>query len=214
MRDRIDKETGASPKAAHFRDRTMAESFFQRWNRRKAEALGVSEPSAAKSGADDPDAAGEDGKAGTKMQFPTLRDVASLTAESDYSVFVAKGVDKSVHRAAMKKLFADPHFNVMDGLDIYIDDYTKPSPLSAAMLAALEHAKTTLMPPGTKQSEEQEETADAADLESADNAATPMQEADAAVPSASAEHLFSDNESGLERESDPTADPSPPANLS
>jgi hypothetical protein len=30
----------------------------------------------------------------------------------------------------MKKLFADPHFNVMDGLDIYIDDYSIPSPLS------------------------------------------------------------------------------------
>ena len=29
----------------------------------------------------------------------------------------------------MKKLFSDPHFNVMDGLDTYIDDYGKPDPL-------------------------------------------------------------------------------------
>ena len=29
----------------------------------------------------------------------------------------------------MKKLFADPHFNVMDGLDIYVGDYTQPDPL-------------------------------------------------------------------------------------
>ena len=29
----------------------------------------------------------------------------------------------------MKKLFADPHYNVMDGLDVYIDDYSKPDPI-------------------------------------------------------------------------------------
>jgi hypothetical protein len=32
----------------------------------------------------------------------------------------------------------------MDGLDIYIDDYTKASPLSDAMLAALKHAPGVL----------------------------------------------------------------------
>jgi hypothetical protein len=32
-----------------------------------------------------------------------------------------------VKNAAMKKLFADPHFNVMDRLDIYIDDYSSPT---------------------------------------------------------------------------------------
>jgi hypothetical protein len=34
----------------------------------------------------------------------------------------------------MKKLFTDPHFNVMDGLDIYIGDYNTPDPLPAGML--------------------------------------------------------------------------------
>jgi hypothetical protein len=38
-------------------------------------------------------------------------------------------VAPEVKNAAFKKLFADPHFNVMDGLDIYIDDYSKPDPL-------------------------------------------------------------------------------------
>lgn len=116
----------------------MDESFFQRWSRRKAEHSvvdkGVDETrprSADKtpaSAADMPDAS-----------LPTLEDVARLTRDSDYSSFLAKGVDRDVRRAAMKKLFADPHFNVMDGLDIYIDDYTKPSPLTPAMLAALQH---------------------------------------------------------------------------
>jgi hypothetical protein len=48
----------------------------------------------------------------------------------------------------MKKLFTDPHFNVMDGLDIYIDDYTKFEPIPAAMLAMLVHAKPLLDPLG------------------------------------------------------------------
>jgi hypothetical protein len=65
---------------------------------------------------------------------PTLDDVARLTKDSDYARFVGKGVDPNVKNAALHKLFADPHFNVMDGLDIYIDDYGRPDPLPAGML--------------------------------------------------------------------------------
>ena len=65
---------------------------------------------------------------------PTLDDVARLTPASDYSRFVGSGVDPGVSNAAMKKLFSDPHFNVMDGLDTYIDDYGKPDPIPPSML--------------------------------------------------------------------------------
>ena len=61
---------------------------------------------------------------------PTMDDVAKLTRSSDYSRFIAPGVDDSVKRAAMKKLFSDPHFNVMDGLDVYIEDYGVTIPLT------------------------------------------------------------------------------------
>ena len=67
----------------------------------------------------------------------TLEDVARLTPESDYSSFVARGVPADVRNAAVKKLFTDPHYNVMDGLDIYIDDYSQPSPLSPAEMARM-----------------------------------------------------------------------------
>ena len=43
-------------------------------------------------------------------------------------------VDPAVQQAALKKMFTDPHFNIMDGLDIYIDDYSKPDPLPPGML--------------------------------------------------------------------------------
>jgi len=73
---------------------------------------------------------------------PTMADVALLTPESDFSAFLRQGVDADVRRTALKKLFADPHFNTMDRLDVYIDDYNKPSPVSDAMLASLRHAKS------------------------------------------------------------------------
>ena len=43
--------------------------------------------------------------------------------------------------AALKKLFADPHFNAMDGLDVYIDDYNKADPLPPEMLRKLASAQ-------------------------------------------------------------------------
>jgi hypothetical protein len=67
----------------------------------------------------------------------TLDDVARLTTEGDFKPFMARQVPAEVRNAAVKKLFTDPHFNVMDGLDIYIDDYSKPSPLSAADMARM-----------------------------------------------------------------------------
>ena len=73
--------------------------------------------------------------------LPTLDDVALLTRDSDYSRFVAPGVDGGVRNAAMKKLFTDPHFNVMDGLDTYIDDYGKPDPIPESMLRMMRQSK-------------------------------------------------------------------------
>ena len=66
--------------------------------------------------------------------LPTLEDVALLSSNSDFTRYVAPNVTPEVKNAAMKKLFSDPHFNVMDGLDTYIDDYGKPDPIPASML--------------------------------------------------------------------------------
>jgi hypothetical protein len=124
----------------------MGESFFQRWARRKAEQKdgdiqseedgrgGNAQASVPRSADGAPASAAE--------PLPTLDDVARLTRESDYSRFVSKHIDKTIRRAAFKKLFSDPHFNAMDGLDIYIDDYNKFQPLTPAMLAALTHTQS------------------------------------------------------------------------
>ncbi|WP_310460362.1 DUF3306 domain-containing protein [Sphaerotilus sp.] len=72
---------------------------------------------------------------------PTLADAAQLTPASDFTRFVARGVDPSVKNAALKTLFTDPHFNVMDGLDTYIEDYGLPDPLPLAMLRQMTGAR-------------------------------------------------------------------------
>ena len=64
----------------------------------------------------------------------TLEDVVNLKPDSDYAQFMQAEVGEDVHQAAMKKLFTDPHYNIMDGLDIYIDDYSQEDPLPAGML--------------------------------------------------------------------------------
>ena len=128
--------------------------FLSRWARRKAESRrGVADTAAPPTAAPEPAAsvvvtrpvpAAEPGadialasESRTAVPPPTLDDVAGLTRESDYSRFVAGDVEPGVKNAAMKKLFSDPHFNVMDGLDVYIDDYGKPDPLPPGMLRQL-----------------------------------------------------------------------------
>jgi hypothetical protein len=76
------------------------------------------------------------------QQAPTLADAQQLTPESDFTGFMARGVAPDVKNAAMKQLFTDPHFNVMDRMDIYIDDYSQPDPLPLAMLRQMASAKT------------------------------------------------------------------------
>lgn len=71
---------------------------------------------------------------------PTLADAQALTANSDFKPFVSRAVSPEIRNLAMKKLFADPHFNVMDGLDIYIGDYSQPDPLSPETLRQMASA--------------------------------------------------------------------------
>jgi len=79
-----------------------------------------------------------------------LPSVDSLTFESDFRGFLQPKVDEAVKRAALKKLFNDPRFNVMDRLDVYIDDYSQPDPLPREWLRELASAQNILNPPQTR----------------------------------------------------------------
>jgi len=71
-----------------------------------------------------------------------LPSLDSLTPQSDFSPFMAHNVDAQLRNQAMKKLFTDPHYNVMDRLDIYIDDYSIEIPLSIEVIRQMNISKT------------------------------------------------------------------------
>lgn len=124
-------------------------SFLSRWSRRKAAVReGVAVPAEPLPPAEasplpvPPQAATGVPEAGPEVPLPTLADVTALRPGDNIARFVARGVDESVKRAALKTLFADPHFNVMDGLDTYIDDYGKPDPIPPGILRQLRQAES------------------------------------------------------------------------
>ena len=139
----------------------MTEGFLGRWSKRKQESLTAkalpeanAEQDAAQKLSASPKIANTEfnnpvnnATANTEhadeqeMSLPNMSDVLNLTKESDFAPFVARNVSPEVRNAAMKKLFTDPHYNVMDRLDIYIDDYSKPDPLPLAMMRQLASAK-------------------------------------------------------------------------
>lgn len=113
----------------------MAEGFLGRWSKRKA---GI-EPDSVEKKVEAPKDLSPV-PAVEKIEdeappLPTLDDVAKIDRfDPDFSAFMKPDVDPAVQQAALKKMFTDPHFNIMDGLDIYIDDYSKPDPLPPGML--------------------------------------------------------------------------------
>lgn len=156
--------------------------FLARWSRRKIAARrgeALPEPAAPAPapapGAVQPPAAAPPAPA---TELPSIDTLKGL--HSDYQAFMQPDVDPATRTAALKKLFGDPHFNTMDGLDVYIDDYSVADPIPSAMLKTLSAARTL----GLFDDEEKKEVASAA---GSDGAAAPEAlDAPAEVPSASA----------------------------
>ena len=143
---------------------TDAGSFLQRWSRRKqAVQAGVVPTETAAEGATqiaaiDPQRAaqaspsrnadpGADPSADADTKHTELPSLDSLQGlQSDYLDFMQPKVTQQLKRAALKKLFADPHFNVIDRFEAYSEDYTQADPIPAAMLRGLNQAKGLLFP--------------------------------------------------------------------
>jgi hypothetical protein len=183
-----------------------AEDFFSRWARRKTD---VQRGEAAPPEGQRPAAVGQTAAPvvvvpeppAPDVPPPTLEDVATLAPGDGVARFVARGVDEAVKRAAVKKLFTDPHFNLMDGLDIYIDDYGKPDPIPAAMLRQMNQSRSL----GLFADEESDE--DKPQVPATPAAATiPDQEADpAAAPAAGAVPQTDDEDPDLQLQPDDAA---------
>lgn len=126
----------------------MADGFLGRWSQRKqavraGKALDEPEIKPTLPQANQPELESvEDLRQRQEDRPPlTLADAQALTPESNFAPFAARDVTPEVRNAAMKKLFADPHYNLMDRMDVYIDDYSQADPLPESMLRQMASAK-------------------------------------------------------------------------
>lgn len=122
-------------------DQSVTESadddpFLSRWARRKRAARGGADPDAVGGGdadatADLASSAPGDGtlpEAGEDDPPAALTDedmpaVDTINEDTDMSGFFSPKVSQAVKKAALKKFFHSPLFNIVDGLDDYDDDF-------------------------------------------------------------------------------------------
>jgi hypothetical protein len=126
------------------------EPFLDRWSRRKraarrGETLPAEERASPPPAPAVPPPLPERPAAASNERPPELPSLDSLKGiASDYKDFMRPEVDAATRSAALKKLFVDPHFhfNQMDGLDVYIDDYSKAEVLPSATLRLMNQARS------------------------------------------------------------------------
>ena len=128
--------------------RDDGEGFLSRWSRRKTEErqaeANTPEPKAAPPAAM-PDAPAKESSPASAAAEPELPSVDTLKGlASEYTEFLKPGVDESLRRSALKKLFSDPYFETFERFEAYCEDYTQGEAIPAAMLKTLEHAKRLL----------------------------------------------------------------------
>lgn len=140
-------------------------NFLSRWSRRKLEKA----PSSTQAPAAPPGPVSTQAPPEAAPPEP-LPPVESLTPESDFTPFMRPDVEASVKQAALKQLFRDPHFNKMDGLDTYIDDYSIADPIPDEMMKKLYQAREHLFSPEEKKAADAADAAEAAAARAADDA--------------------------------------------
>ena len=96
-------------------------SFIQRWSRRKLAAAGA--PADPQQASASPE---------------------SLDFGADFSAYMQADIPVEQRTAALRQLFMTDHYRAMDGLDVYVDDYSRPIQLDAMLLGSLAHAGAVL----------------------------------------------------------------------
>ncbi|MDQ5770714.1 DUF3306 domain-containing protein [Thiothrix subterranea] len=120
------------------------ETFFTRWarlKRERPELAPVAEPNTAAEPAMPPDVEAISAPAApapelTDADMPSL---ASLGFDSDYSGFFSAKVSSELRKSALRKLFHQPEFNVIDELNDYREDFTYFEPLGNLITIDMKH---------------------------------------------------------------------------
>lgn len=109
------------------------EAFLDRWSRLKKERP-----------AEKPSQTPVVQEAKDEAPAPPLQPIEELNPESDFKPFMNPKVDGETRRAALKKLFADAHYNIPDPFEAYSEDWTVGEPIPLEMLKTLNHAQNIL----------------------------------------------------------------------
>ena len=125
----------------------MAEDFLRRWSRLKHER------------AAEPPAEPVEMKPVEKAAEPAPP-VEKLTPESDFTSYMQPKVEDTLRRAALKKLFVDPHFNIPDPFEPFSGDWRIAEEIAPEMLATLNQAKVLLFDKKEEQPKDKEEQAE------------------------------------------------------
>ena len=125
------------------------EAFLDRWSRLKRDQ------------AEEKPGAPVEKKIEQESPAVVLPPVEGLKPESDFVPFMNPKVDPATRRAALKKLFADAHFNVPDPFEAYSEDYTRSEPIPEQMLRAINKARDLAIN-GPEQAAEEKKPPDAA----------------------------------------------------
>lgn len=147
-----DQANREAPRAAQ----DAAPGFVARWSRRKREARAAAERETDNTaqklsaerdrtpGAGDPHSPSSevreiDHPADDPPTDADLSPLESLDADSDYSAFLSPRVSAELKRAALRKLFHSPKFNVRCPLDSEAGNFTKFQPLGDVVTADMRH---------------------------------------------------------------------------
>ncbi|UFS55729.1 DUF3306 domain-containing protein [Comamonadaceae bacterium M7527] len=173
----------------------MSDSFFSRWSRQKSlqrdldqardqattksTPLAPTRPALTGEGEDTkPLVVGEEA-APADQPMPTLEDTASLEVGANVSRFLRDGVSEAVKGAALKKLFADPAYNVISEMDDYVEDYSKMATMTKLEVSKLQQSKDLYLfedPPWKVQAEAEAKAKAAAQAQAASDGVASSQD--------------------------------------
>lgn len=176
--------SGRDERPARVEDAKQDEPFLSRWARLKKESRerppgqdAVAPPGAAEESpgaaeaAAGPDESGAPAEAGAQHAdtgVPELPPLDSLTEESDFGPFMHASVDPALRRSALRKMFRNPKYAIVDPLDPYRADYGAFTALGDTITSDMKFHAERLLRAELEKAAEAAESAGAAAAEDAE----------------------------------------------
>ncbi len=107
--------------------------FLRRWSRRKLQARAASGPGSL------PEGAGPHSGAERVLTDADMPPLDALEGDASVADFFSPGVSEALRKAALRRIFRSPRFNVLDGLEDYDEDFRGFESLGEVLTADVRH---------------------------------------------------------------------------